>query len=159
MRKVVPISFVLAIGAVGATLAHGQGTKPSCAIAPPGQNTPPYCVSVSAIPPAIPGLQGVAGQTRRALRGTGPTHCVPRSFRFRETVRAHNPIASIRLLLDGHTIGTSHGSTISVQVPIAGLRRGTHKLTVKARDQAGLSSSRTFRFTACGGARRPSFTG
>lgn len=78
-----------------------------------------------------------------------PRRCVRRAFLLRVAVRNESPLRHVVVEVDGRRVALRRASAFRVRVPVAGLRRGRHRIDVLARDRDGDLGGATARFRRC----------
>lgn len=90
-------------------------------------------------------------RVRVGIRLAGvPRRCVRRTFRVRVRVHSKLPMQRVRLGLDRRSLGSRERTRrLVVRIKARALRRGRHRLMIRARDVGGNVARRTARFRRC----------
>ena len=114
-------------------------------------------------PPGVvvpPGVRVPLIQTPGARRPRGRAVCTTRDFTARIRVRDPAGIRRVNVYLDGRLVRQTRLTHFSLRARVRGLRVGSHRITVVARDRAGNRSVTRRRFGRCAiGLAIPRFTG
>ena len=94
------------------------------------------------------GGPGIGLPPRIAVRGVPGRGCVRGSFRARVRVRSSS-LKRVTVMVDRRRIARRRASSFRVRVKTAGLRRGRHRLTVRASDTSGRAARNTKVFRIC----------
>ena len=98
----------------------------------------------------ISGPSGVFGPpSRRSTRPPVGQDCVKRNFTASVRLRDGAGIKSVKVYLDGKRVKSTKRTRFSLRINVRGLKVGSHRITVVARDRAGNRSATTRRFGRC----------
>ncbi|MEA2396574.1 MAG: hypothetical protein QOK25_130 [Thermoleophilaceae bacterium] len=92
-----------------------------------------------------------------AIAGVGGS-CRSGDFNVRASTSSKTALKSLRVLVDGRSIGGTKKHSLTVRVRVGGLRSGRHSLTAQATDRFGTKRTRTSSFFVCPRSS-PRFTG
>jgi YVTN family beta-propeller protein len=103
---------------------------------------------------------GARDSTAPTVRVSGvPQRCRRRAFRVRVDIADQSSLRHARVSVAGRRLRQTSRRSFRVRVPVRSLRRGGHRLRVRAVDSAGNRTTRTARFSRCVAARTPRYTG
>ena len=137
----------------------GTGTGPGGG---PGSDTTGPIVRVIGPPGVVvpPGVRVPLIRTPGVRRPRGRAVCTTRDFTARIRVRDRSGIRRVNVYLDGRLVRRTRLTRFSLRIRVRGLRVGSHRITVVARDRAGNRSVTRRRFGRCAlGFAVPRFTG
>jgi Tol biopolymer transport system component len=129
-------------------LGGPSGTDP---VAPPSVVTVVPSGETGPVDMGTPQLPAPTPDTRRprlTLRGI-PRGCIRRRFRVRARVVDESPLRTASLRLDRRTLRTARTGRLSAVVRAGRLRRGRHRVALRAADVAGNSAVKTKAFRSC----------
>lgn len=128
------------------TTAPGTGTAPGSGTGP-GSGTDVKAPIVQLL--GLPGLRQPPIRRPGIRRPPASTVCTTRNFTARVRVRNGAAIRSVSVYLDGRRVRRTSRTRFSLRIEVRGLRVGSHRITVVARDRAGKRSVTTRRFGRC----------
>jgi YVTN family beta-propeller protein len=103
---------------------------------------------------------GARDSTAPSVRVSGvPQRCRRRAFRVRVDIADQSALRRARVSVSGRRLRETSRRSFRVRVPVRKLRRGEHRLRVRAVDSAGNAATRTARFSRCVAVRTPRYTG